>query len=82
MRPRRRNAATDPLEALVATLPDDLRTFDNYRFPNGLHAFMSDLSRFIGGDQRVFPVMNAAGLSVAAWYKAALGESNENMVGI
>lgn len=60
---------------LIATLPDELRTFDDYRFPNGLHAYMSDLSRFIGGDQRVFPIMNAAGLSVAGWYAAALGSS-------
>ncbi|WP_207516040.1 hypothetical protein, partial [Mycolicibacter sinensis] len=33
------------------------------------------LSRFVGGDQRLTPIMNAAGLSVAGWYEAVLSGS-------
>ncbi|VBA57635.1 hypothetical protein LAUMK191_04107 [Mycobacterium attenuatum] len=54
---------------LAAQLPEELRSFDKWLHPNGLHDYMAALSRFLGGDQRVTPVMNAAGLSAADWFR-------------
>lgn len=67
----RRRARATSLDALVASLPDELRSFDSYIRPGGLHDYMTALSRFVGGDQRLTPIMNVAGLSVADWYRAA-----------
>lgn len=39
--------------------------------PGGLFAYMSALADFIGGDRRVVPVMNAAGISLADWVSAS-----------
>ena len=68
---RRRPRVTGP-EAVVASLPDELRSFDSWQYPNGLSEYMRELSRFIGEDQRVTPVMNAAGLSAADWFRHML----------
>ena len=56
----------------MARLPDELRSFDRWYYPNGLAEYMAELSRFVGEDQRVTPVMNAAGLSAADWFRAML----------
>lgn len=55
-------------------LPDELRSFDSWLHPNGIHDYMTALSRFVGGDQRLTPIMNAAGLSVADWYRQAMSK--------
>ena len=71
---RRRNsrqAARSP-EALAASLPDELRSFDRWHYPNGLSEYMRELSRFVGDGLPVTPVMNAAGLSAADWFRHML----------
>lgn len=65
-----------PYAPLIATLPDELRSSDSWLYPGGLSAFMSALSQFIGGDRRVGPVMNAAGISVADWHRKASKDIN------
>lgn len=70
----RRNSwrrANDPT-ALASRLPQELRSFDRWHYPNGLAEYMTGLSEFVGDHQRVTPVMNAAGLSVAEWFKQLL----------
>ncbi|MCV7277038.1 hypothetical protein [Mycolicibacter arupensis] len=57
---------------LVATLPDELRSADEWRYPGGLYAYLAALSQFIGADRRVGPVMNAAGVSVADWHNSII----------
>lgn len=57
---------------VVASLPNELRSVDAWCYPGGLSDYMSALSEFIGSDRRVGPVMNAAGLSVADWCRAAI----------
>jgi hypothetical protein len=59
---------------LSATLPDELRSFDGWYYPGGLHDYMQALSRFVGDDQRITPVMSAAGLSAADWFRAMLSD--------
>lgn len=59
---------------IAARLPEELRSFDAYCYPNGLHDYMAALSRFLGGDQRLTPVMNAAGLSAADWIRSMLSQ--------
>src|SRR5262249_16976893 len=49
-------------------LPPELRSFDTWLYPNGLHEYMAALSRFLGGSERLTPVMSAAGLSAAQWF--------------
>lgn len=71
---RRRRAGAGPLDALAASLPDELRSFDDWYRPGGLLAYMAALSEFIGGGYRVSPVMNAAGLSAAGWFWHMLKE--------
>jgi hypothetical protein len=73
---RRRNRRADPNapEALAATLPDELRSFEAWCYPNGLHDYMAALSRFLPDGQRLTPVMNHAGLSAAGWFRDALSQ--------
>lgn len=52
----------------------DCRCRQGWFHPNGLHDYMAALSRFLGGDQRVTPVMNAAGLSAADWFRSMLSQ--------
>ena len=71
---RRRNntrAARSP-EALAASLPDELRSFDRWLYPNGMYDYMAALSAFLVDGQRLTPVMNAAGLSAADWFRHML----------
>ncbi len=42
-------------------------------YPNGLSDYMSALSEFLVGPQRLTPVMNAAGLSTVDWFRSMLG---------
>jgi hypothetical protein len=65
---RRRNQRN---EWLSATLPDELRSFESWYYPGGLSDYIRALSRFVEGD-RVTPVMNAAGLSAADWFREML----------
>ena len=41
-------------------------------YPNGLNDYMAALSAFLVDGQRLTPVMNAAGLSPADWYRHML----------
>jgi hypothetical protein len=76
-RPKRRNRCrTNDPEALASRLPDELRSFDGWFYPNGLRDYMSALSRFLVDGQRLTPVMNAAGLSAADWYRHMLIKKN------
>lgn len=59
---------------IATRLPEELRSFDKWSYPNGLHDYMAALSRFLGGDQRVTPVMNAAGLSAADFFRSLLSQ--------
>ena len=72
--PQRRNRRLSPNDpaALAARLPDELRSFDGWLYPNGLHDYMAALSVFISGAQPLSPVMNAAGLSAADWFRHML----------
>lgn len=57
---------------LSVALPDELRSFDAWMYPGGLNDYMRALSRLVGEDQRVTPVMSQAGLSAADWFRAML----------
>ena len=59
-------------EALAVRLPAELRSFEDWMYPNGLHDYMAVLSRFLADPQPLQPVMNAAGLSAAYWFRAML----------
>jgi hypothetical protein len=60
------------VEALVASLPDELRSFDSWYYPEGLREYMRALSNHVGADHQVAPVMNHAGLSAAEWFRHML----------
>jgi hypothetical protein len=49
-----------------------LRSFDGCLYPNGLHDYMAALSAFLLDTQLLTPVMNAAGLSAAGWFRHML----------
>lgn len=68
---RHRPRVTGP-EGVVTSLPDELRSFDRWYYPNGLSEYMRELSRFVGDGLPVTPVMNAAGLSAAEWFRRVL----------
>ena len=72
--PQRRNRRLSPNDpaALAARLPDELRSFDGWLYPNGLQDYMAVLSAFLVDSQPVTPVMNAAGLSAACWFRRML----------
>lgn len=67
-RRRRTTKPTGP-QAVAACLPDELRSFDGWYYPNGLSDYMRELSRFLDEPTRLQPVMSAAGLSVAGWFR-------------
>lgn len=69
---RGRVRKTDDPEALASRLLQELRSFDGWYYPGGLGDYMRALSQFIGDHQRVTPVMNAAGLSAADWFRYML----------
>ncbi|SOJ53586.1 hypothetical protein MSIMFB_01086 [Mycobacterium simulans] len=53
-------------------LPRELRSFDRWYYPDGLHDYMATLSAFLVDPQRLTSVMNAAGLSAADWFRHML----------
>jgi hypothetical protein len=57
---------------VVDQSPPELQFFDAWYYEGGLLDYMRELSRFLVGDQRVSPVMNAAGLSPADWFRHML----------
>lgn len=65
---RRTNAPT----AVAARLPDELRSFDRWLYPNGLTDYMAALSAVVVDGQRLTAVMGAAGLSAAEWFRVML----------
>jgi hypothetical protein len=73
---RRRNAKpkANNAEALVARLPDDLRSFDAPgHYPDGLRAYLATLEAFTAESPvSTVAVMNAAGLSAADWFRHML----------
>ena len=75
MPPTRRRSRTR--SGLYATLPEELRSLDAWYYLGGLQDYMRALSRFVGDDQRVTPLMNAAGLSAADWFRYMLSGASE-----
>ncbi len=63
-----RRAARYP-KVLAASLPDELRSFDGWEYPHGISDYMRGLSRFLVEPTPLQPVMSAAGLSVAGWFR-------------
>lgn len=65
-------------EALAARLPSELRAFGSYDDPDDLRSHWTAVADWLNhaapgqGDQLVAPVMQAAGLSAADWYRTAL----------
>lgn len=81
-RPTRRNTRrTNTFDALAASLPDELRSFDGWLYPNGLTDYMAALSTFLVEPQRLTPVMNAAGLPAADWYRHMLTRKETGQAG-
>jgi hypothetical protein len=73
---RNRKARGNTPEALAARLPAELRSFDAWHYSHngaatGLQDYLAALAAPVAPHEPV-PVMNAAGLSVAAWYKVML----------
>lgn len=58
----------------TAALPEELRSFDNWLYPNGLHDYMAALSQSLDRTERLTPIMNAAGLSAADWFRRMLSK--------
>jgi hypothetical protein len=56
----------------VETLPDGLRRFRPSTDPNDFRLHLAAVAAFVG-DGLALPVMNAAGLSAADWYRRAFG---------
>ena len=73
IRGRIRNGS-DP-EALAARLPDELKTFDAWHYPVGLRDYFKALADSVP-DHMTHPVMNAAGLSAAGWFRMMLTDKN------
>lgn len=63
---------TDDPEALASRLPQELRSFDSWYYEGGLRDYMRAMGQLVGDDRRVTPVMSAAGLSAADWFRAVL----------
>ncbi|MBY0440845.1 MAG: hypothetical protein K2Q25_01720 [Mycobacteriaceae bacterium] len=61
-------------EASADRLPADLRSFDNYLHPNGLRDYLTALSDHVAPHDPM-PVMKAAGLSAAEWFRHKLTNS-------
>jgi hypothetical protein len=80
-RPRRRNS-TRPRrgtpEALAEILPDGLRRFRPSTDPNDFRLHLAAVARFVGNDHLALPVMKAAGLSAADWYRRAFGITTDD----
>jgi hypothetical protein len=72
--PQRRNRRPNPNDParIAARLPAGLRSFDGWHYRNGLHDYMAALSTFLVDAQPITPVMNAARLSAAGWFRHML----------
>ncbi len=69
--PQPDHTAVDPYADLVAGLPAALKSFDAWRYPNGLHDYMAALARTLPAETRLAPVMSTAGLRAADWFRCA-----------
>lgn len=77
LRRNRKYNGNDP-EALAARLPDELRSFDAWLYDDngittGLRDYMTALTAQVAPHEPV-PVVNAAGLSVASWYRSMMAK--------
>jgi len=76
-RRNRRGKAGDPAE-LAARLPAELRRLEAYPLPSGYRALSADVAAWIDrtapgrGAALAVPVLKAAGLSLADWYRRLL----------
>jgi hypothetical protein len=69
---RRANGPVDNRpEALAKRLPDTVKAFKPSTDPEDLREHLRVVTAIVG-DGLALPVMNAAGLSVAEWYRQAL----------
>lgn len=66
-----RRRADDP-EAIAARLPDELRSFKPSTDSADFREHIRAVAEFAGSDDLAIPVMNAAGLTAADWYRQAL----------
>lgn len=69
---RGRIRKTDDPEALATRLPDELRSFKPSTDPADFRQHLRAIADFAGPEALAMPVMNAAGLSAADWYRQAL----------
>lgn len=70
-----KRTANDP-EALAALLPDELRSFDAWLYgsdASGLSDYLAALAAQVAPHEPL-PVMNAAGLSAAQWYRTMMSK--------
>ena len=58
-------------EALAARLPNELRTFDTWQYRDGLRDYLKALADSVP-EHLTHPVMSAAGLSAADWFRHML----------
>ena len=58
-------------EALAARLPGELKTFDAWHYRDGLQEYLKALADSVP-EHMTYPVMNAAGLSAAGWFRHML----------
>jgi hypothetical protein len=80
--PKRWNtkSANGSPEALAARLPAELKTFDAWYYtdngkPTGIQGYLAVLGAFVGeSPSHPSDVMNAAGLSVAQWFKTMMSK--------
>jgi hypothetical protein len=78
--PKRRNSTRrlSTPEVLAASLPDDLRRFDELHTPEDLRSLWTAVADYLNtqvpgqGDSLVLPVLAVAGFHVAGWYRGAL----------
>ena len=68
---RRKRCCANDLEPLASRLPDELRSFDIWLYPNGLRDYYKALVDSVP-DHLTTPVMNAVGLSAADWFRHVL----------
>jgi hypothetical protein len=61
----------DTPEALAARLPSELKTFDMWHYRDGLRDYLKAVADSVP-EHLTHPVMNAAGLSAADWFRHAL----------
>jgi hypothetical protein len=82
VRPRRRNSLRPRRgtpESLALALPDGLRRFRPSTDPNDFRLHLAAVSSLVG-DRLALPVMNAAGLSAADWYRQAFERQDHSAV--